>query len=156
MPRKPTGNPNGRPKIPVVPLSVKELPPKEIVMDQVLYWIELQATAEEVAGSFRVSVDTLDRKLREELGMGFAELHKKCMGAGKLSLRRHQFTLAQKNASMAIFLGKNWLGQKDNQTAELSPNDKKLDELLGSVKELKQKEFNASIPQTDPIVQRSE
>jgi hypothetical protein len=152
MPRKPTGKPNGRPPIPLVPLS-KELPPKEIVMDQVLYWIELQASAEEVAGSFRVSVDTLDRKLREELGMGFAELHKKCMGAGKLSLRRHQFALAQKSASMAIFLGKNWLGQKDNQNSESSPNDKKLDELLGSVKALKQKESDAPVQQTDPVIQ---
>jgi hypothetical protein len=31
-----------------------------------------------------------------------------------MSLRRYQFKLAQKSAAMAIFLGKNYLGQKDN------------------------------------------
>jgi len=33
---------------------------------------------------------------------------------GKISLRRLQFRLAQTNAAMAIFLGKNYLGQKDS------------------------------------------
>jgi hypothetical protein len=55
-------------------------PAKEINLDQVLYWTELQATAEEIAGAFRVSVDTLDRRLREAFGMGFAELRKRCNG----------------------------------------------------------------------------
>lgn len=34
---------------------------------------------------------------------------------GKTSLRRTQFRLAEKNASMAIFLGKNYLDQTDKQ-----------------------------------------
>jgi hypothetical protein len=36
-------------------------------------------------------------------------------GKGKMSLRRSQFRLAEKNAAMAIFLGKNYLGQTDRQ-----------------------------------------
>ena len=85
------------------------IPAKEINLDQVLYWTELQATAEEIAGAFRVSVDTLDRRLREAFGMGFAELRKRCNGLQKLSLRRYQFQQAEKNATMAIWLGKIWL-----------------------------------------------
>lgn len=88
---------------------------KEINLDQVLYWIGLQATAEEIAGSFRVSTDTLDLRIKEHFGMGFADL-RKALGEGaegKLLLRRNQFELSRTNASVAIWLGKQWLGQKD-------------------------------------------
>ena len=123
MPRKPTGRPNGRPKkrlnlqwIPNSPPAEWKgiVPAKEINLDQVLYWTEMQATAEEIAGSFRVSVDTLDRRLREAFGMGFAELRKRCNGLHKLSLRRYQFQQSERNATMAIWLGKIWLGQQRN------------------------------------------
>ena len=33
---------------------------------------------------------------------------------GKISLRRYQWELAKKNATMAIWLGKQFLGQRDN------------------------------------------
>ena len=127
MPRKPTGRPNGRPKKTVKPPVDPKAPPaewkgtipeKEINLDQVLYWTELQATAEEIAGAFRVSVDTLDRRLREAFGMGFAELRKRCNGLHKLSLRRYQFQQAERNATMAIWLGKIWLGQRETIVTE--------------------------------------
>jgi hypothetical protein len=38
----------------------------------------------------------------------------------KVSLRRKQLALADKNAPAAIFLGKNYLGQKDESTTNLS------------------------------------
>ncbi len=132
MPRKPTGRPSGRPKIktkaptdPNAPPSEWKgtVPEKEINLDQVLYWIELQATAEEVAGAFRVSTDTLDRRLREAFGMGFAELRKRCNGLHKLSLRRYQFQQAQRSATMAIWLGKIWLGQRETIVTETIVKD---------------------------------
>jgi hypothetical protein len=43
----------------------------------------------------------------------FADVYAVKRGTGLISLRRSQFQLAQKNAAMAIFLGKNYLGQKD-------------------------------------------
>lgn len=39
--------------------------------------------------------------------------YKEAKERGKASLRRTQFRLAQRNAGMAIFLGKNYLGQSD-------------------------------------------
>lgn len=132
MPRKPTGRPSGRPKIktkaPIDPNAPPSewkgtVPEKEINLDQVLYWIELQATAEEVAGAFRVSTDTLDRRLREAFGMGFAELRKRCNGLHKLSLRRYQFQQAQRSATMAIWLGKIWLGQRETIVTETIVKD---------------------------------
>lgn len=101
----------GKPAIPVNFTSIE----RQIDIQQVIYWIGLQATCEEIAGSFRVCAKTLDNKLKETFGVGFQELKKRLGdGAeGKLSLRRHQFRLAETNASMAIWLGKQWLDQKD-------------------------------------------
>lgn len=44
----------------------------------------------------------------------FPQVYKKYAAAGKASLRRSQFRLAERNATMAIFLGKQYLGQRDN------------------------------------------
>ena len=41
-------------------------------------------------------------------------LYKKGQDNGKRSLRRIQFKLAEKNPTMAIWLGKQYLGQRDN------------------------------------------
>ena len=45
--------------------------------------------------------------------MTFSDAFNTTSEIGKSSLRRIQFRLAEKNASMAIFLGKQYLGQKD-------------------------------------------
>ena len=68
----------------------------------------VMATQEEIANFLGCSRDTL---MRDEQ---FCNIYKKGLDTGKMSLRRKQFKLADKNASMAIFLGKNYLGQKDN------------------------------------------
>lgn len=115
----------GRPRIPLVtqdlgPLEDK-LPPKPIVLREVIYWMDLGATAEEIAGSFHVSIDTLGRRIKEELGLTFAELKQKVCGFAKIKLRINQFRMSEKNAAMAIWLGKQWLGQKDNDTTIVAP-----------------------------------
>lgn len=71
----------------------------------------LMCTDEEIAGVLEVSVDTLTNNNNKE---AFSEYKIKGQSRGKLSLRRYQFKLAEKSAPMAIFLGKNYLGQKDN------------------------------------------
>ena len=73
----------------------------------------LQCTLEEIAGVFDCSVDTIERWCKREYQETFAEVYKKHSAKGKTSLRRIQFKLAEKSAAMAIFLGKNYLGQKD-------------------------------------------
>ena len=74
----------------------------------------LQCTLEEIAGVFDCSADTIERWCKREYGETFAEVYKKHSAKGKTSLRRIQFKLAEKSAAMAIFLGKNYLGQKDS------------------------------------------
>ena len=73
----------------------------------------LQCTLEEIAGVFDCSADTIERWCKREYKQTFAETYKKHSAKGKMSLRRIQFRLAEKSAAMAIFLGKNYLGQKD-------------------------------------------
>ena len=88
-------------------------PHKEIDKDNFISLCELQCTLEEIAGFFKVSQDTIERWCKRELKLNFAEAFKKYSAKGRISLRRAQFKLAEKNAAMAIFLGKNYLGQTD-------------------------------------------
>lgn len=73
----------------------------------------LQCTLSEIASFFECSEDTIERWCKRELKSSFAEAFKKYSATGKMSLRRWQFKMAEHNVSMAIFLGKNWLGQSD-------------------------------------------
>ncbi len=135
--RQPNSKPPGRPPIPVHPVT-NGLPEKEIVMDQVIYWIGLQATAQEIASSFHVAVETLEKKLREHFGESFCDLKKRCDGNGKLSLRRYQYRQSENNSSMAIWLGKQWLGQKDDPSEEFQKTNKLVQTLLDEIMLLKQ------------------
>ena len=73
----------------------------------------MQCTLEEIAGFFKCSKDTIERWCERTYEEGFADTYKKYSQNGKISLRRYQFKLAEKNASMAIWLGKQYLGQTD-------------------------------------------
>ena len=64
-------------------------------------------TEEDIAKVLGCSVDTLQRD------PNFRGIYKKGLSTAKNSLRMMQFKLAQTNAAMAIFLGKQHLGQKD-------------------------------------------
>ena len=88
-------------------------PRKEIDREQFEKLCGLQCTLEEIAGWFRCSGDTIERWCIRELEMPFADAFKKYSQDGKISLRRDQFNIAKKNAAMAIFLGKQYLGQRD-------------------------------------------
>jgi hypothetical protein len=74
----------------------------------------LQCTEAEILAWFGVTDKTLTRWCKETYKKSFSEIFKEKRETGKISLRRHQWRLAEKNASMAIFLGKNYLGQKDD------------------------------------------
>jgi hypothetical protein len=91
----------------------------------------LQCTKEEICGWFGITDKTLDRFCKETYDLGFSEVFKQKREAGKISLRRAQFRLAEKSASMAIFLGKNYLGQKDTQ--ELETNNSKVNDVVNAL-----------------------
>lgn len=73
----------------------------------------LQCTKEEICGFFDLTDKTLENWCRRTYKAGFSEVFRQKRGLGKISLRRHQWRLAEKNAAMAIWLGRNYLGQKE-------------------------------------------
>ena len=93
-------------------------PRKEIDQKDFESLCALQCTKEEICGFFDVSDKTLENWCKRTYSEGFSEVFKKKRGKGKISLRRAQFRLAKKSASMAIWLGKQWLGQKDTVEIE--------------------------------------
>lgn len=89
-------------------------PKKKISYDEFEKLCKLQCTLVEIAGWFKVSEDTIERRIKEHYGMTFADIYKKHSASGKISLRRKQYEIAVKgNVTMLIWLGKQYLGQKD-------------------------------------------
>lgn len=99
-------------------------PRKEIEKTEFEKLCALQCTHEEICGWFDITPKTLERWCRETYGkdMTFSKVFAEKRGLGKISLRRYQFELAKKNANMAIFLGKNYLGQRDTPEKDNAEN----------------------------------
>ena len=89
-------------------------PHKQIDQKQFESLCGLQCTLDEICGFFGCCTDTLESWCKRTYKQSFSEVFHQKRGAGKISLRRAQFRLAEKNAAMAIFLGKQYLGQKDS------------------------------------------
>ena len=84
----------------------------------------IQCTHEELASMCKVAKSTLYERAEKHYGEEFPTLYKKLSEGGKCSLRRVQFKLANKNTAMAIWLGKQYLGQKDQpEQANVKPED---------------------------------
>lgn len=80
----------------------------------------IQCTQREIAAWFDCSVDTIERRVEEEFGIKFAEYYAEKKEKGLISLRRLQYQAAEKaNTVMLIWLGKQYLGQKDRQETEM-------------------------------------
>ena len=88
-------------------------PRKEIDHEAFQKLCALQCTLAEIASFFCCSEDTIERWCKRELHMPYAEAYKRYSADGKISLRRWQYRMAEKSVTMAIWLGKQWLGQKD-------------------------------------------
>jgi hypothetical protein len=89
-------------------------PQKEIDWAAFENLCQLQCTQSEIASFLKVHIDTLrDRAIAHYEMDDYSNIYKKFSESGKCSLRRNQFVLSKKNASMAIWLGKIWLGQRD-------------------------------------------
>lgn len=100
----------------------------------------LGCSQEEICWFFRdekgkpANIDTLSRWCKRTYGMNFQEYIKKCGCMGlKLSLRRNQLKLSEKSAAMAIFLGKQYLGQTDDYN--FGAKEGMLPELISGLKE---------------------
>lgn len=111
-------------------------PRKKIDQKQFENLCGLQCTLEEICGWFGVCSDTLESWCKRTYKMNFSEVFKQKRGVGKISLRRSQWRLAEKNANMAIWLGKQYLGQRDIVEQTIAVDTVKDDELSASLKAL--------------------
>ena len=117
MARKPTGNPNGRPPIVIDQRQFEAL-------------CSIQCTQEEICGVLNCDEATLIKWCKETYGETFSKVFKQKKQGGKASLRRMQWKLAEKSAVMSIWLGKQYLDQKEKIEADVS-GDGMLKDILG-------------------------
>lgn len=122
-------------------------PRKEIDSEQFEKLCALQCTLTEIANWFHCSEDTIEnwckRTYTDEKGkpMGFSDAYKNYSVDGKISLRRYQFKMAERVPSMAIWLGKQWLGQRDHidMGVDMKANSREVEALEEYFAERKQK-----------------
>lgn len=106
----------------------------------------IHCTGPEIAGFLNIDEDTLTAAAKRDHGVLFSEYLAKKRANGRASLRRSQWLLATeaKNPTMLIFLGKQYLGQKDVQDIQqtVTTNEVKITEhnLLELIKEASKKE----------------
>lgn len=93
--------------------------PKPINIEQVQILASIQCTYEEIAAVIKIKkrafIDRVnaDPALKAAIEEGWQN--------GKASIRRQQFKLLEAgNATMAVWLGKNYLGQRDNLDTKLT------------------------------------
>ena len=102
-------------------------PLKEIDKKQFENLCGLQCTKEEICAFFELTDKTLENWCKRTYNKGFSEVFREKRGIGKISLRRAQFELAKKNATMAIWLGKQFLNQRDQVQVEIKNENNLLD-----------------------------
>ena len=112
-------------------------PLKDISARDVELLASVFCTQQEIAEKLGCSVDTLSRR--------FADSYKKGLADAKASLRRNQFLLAKKSAAMAIFLGKNYLGQRDTLNLDVRELDAEIERELALLDSRKEREIPGDV-----------
>ena len=115
-------------------------PRLEIDSEQFKKLCAIQCTLGEIASWFKCSEDTVERWCKREFGKSFAESYKTYSADGKISLRRTQFKMAEHNVSMAIWLGKQYLGQRDVVEAQMPEAKSAIEQIAGMIISTKPKE----------------
>lgn len=82
----------------------------------------MQCTSEEICEFLAISKPYLIKKVKEHYGVAqYIDAYNKLAMGGKVSIRRSQFNLSRTNTAMAIWLGKQYLGQAENRGPEKAP-----------------------------------
>ena len=109
---------------------------KQDGIDQVQFeeLCRIQCTRDEICSVLRVTDKTLNEWCNTTYGADFSVVFAQKRKDGKASLRRMQWKLAEKNATMGIWLGKQYLDQKDQIETNI-PQLTRVDELLKELKD---------------------
>ena len=91
-------------------------PGRPVKVSQIRFLSRLQCSEKEAAAQLEISLERFREIIEhDEAAKNAWEFGRE---AGRASLRRAQFRLAERSASMAIFLGKVYLGQREVQVLE--------------------------------------
>lgn len=74
----------------------------------------VQCTQQEICAFLRINHETLTKHVLEHYGEPYSQVYNRFIEGGKMSLRRMQYKLAKTNTGMCIWLGKQYLNQRDN------------------------------------------
>lgn len=115
-------------------------PEKKIEKSDFESLLYIQCTLDEVRAFFDMklggcSEDTVERWCKRTYGKNFADVAAEKRAIGRISLRRTQFELAKKNATLSIWLGKQYLGQRDEVVVDAGIHAKD-DALSASLREM--------------------
>lgn len=78
-------------------------------------------TKKELADFFGVALANLEAFCRDAYSMSFADVYDVYSADGKARIRQMQMRLAETNPTMAIWLGKQYLGQKEGLSVAMEP-----------------------------------
>ena len=98
----------------------------------------IQCTKEEICSVLDVSEKTLNSWCNSTYGKDFSLVFAEKRELGKSSLRRMQWKQAEKNPTMAIWLGKQYLKQRDNVEVEHNMQNGILGDLIGALNKAKE------------------
>jgi hypothetical protein len=117
-------------------------PVKEFDKKTFVDLVGLDCDQKEICWFFRddtgkpANIDTLSRWCKREFGMTFQEFSRGNKGmAAKIKLRQNQLKLSERSAVMAIFLGKNLLGQRDDPQVDTAAGNELLQSLADLMKQ---------------------
>ena len=99
---------------------------------------QMQCTETEIMAWFDVSKPTLVSWCKENYGTDFLTIYEQKKQGGRIALRRYQLQQAEKNPTMAIWLGKQYLNQKDNVEVEHDMKNGILGDLIGALNKAKE------------------
>ena len=97
----------------------------------------IQCTQKEIASVFRVHPDTVRDWVARAYGEDFSTIYEKFSDDGKASLRRIQFKHAEKSVPMAIWLGKQWLNQRDRISTAIESDEESKELMQAFIQEIK-------------------
>ncbi|HNC88725.1 MAG TPA: hypothetical protein PL000_07225 [Anaerolineales bacterium] len=109
----------GRPRKPVpahyLDPSIRRPGPAPKDVDKELFesLCGIWCTIMEIESIMKTDAATIDKWCFRTYGVGFSSAYERLCNSGKASLRRNQLNLSSTNAAMAIWLGKQKLGQSD-------------------------------------------
>lgn len=132
-------------------------PPKPIDWKIFEQLCNIQCTHDEIASFFQIAKATLyERAVKEYGDEDFPTIYKRFTEGGKCSLRRNQFKLSVKNAAMCIWLGKQYLGQKDRDENIIFIPKEEILKYEDKIAKLEYQLINGTKQETNNQLQRSD